>query len=68
VANPFAAILAGAMLLRHLGEDAAGLNVEGAVAACAERGVVTYDLTAERDPSEAASTDEVADAVLEFLE
>jgi isocitrate dehydrogenase (NAD+) len=68
VANPFAAILAGAMLLRHLGEDAAALNVEGAVAACAERGIVTYDLTAERDPSAAASTDEVAEAVLGFLD
>ena len=67
VANPFAAILAGAMLLRHLGEDAAALNVEGAVAACAERGVVTYDLTPERDPSRAASTDEVTEAVLELL-
>ena len=67
VANPFAAILAGAMMLRHLGEDAAALNVEGAVAACAERGVVTYDLTAERDPSAAASTDEVAEAVVELL-
>jgi isocitrate dehydrogenase (NAD+) len=67
VANPFAAILAGAMLLRHLGEDAAALNVEGAVAACAERGVVTYDLTASRDPSAAASTSEVAEAVAGFL-
>ena len=67
VANPFAAILAGAMLLRHLGEDAAALDVEGAVAACAERGTVTYDLTAARDPSAAASTDEVAEAVVAFL-
>jgi isocitrate dehydrogenase (NAD+) len=68
VANPFAAILAGAMLLRHLGEDAAALNVEGAVAACAERGVVTYDLTAERDPSKAASTSDVTAAVLDLLD
>ncbi len=68
VANPFAAILAGAMLLRHLGEDAAALNIEGAVAACTERGIVTYDLTPARDPSAAASTDEVADAVIGFLE
>jgi isocitrate dehydrogenase (NAD+) len=67
VANPFAAILAGAMMLRHLGEDAAALDVEGAVAACAERGVVTYDLTAERDPSGAPSTAEVAESVVELL-
>ena len=67
VVNPFAAILAGAMMLRHLGEDAAALNVEGAVAACAERGVVTYDLTAGRDESSAASTAEVAEAVVELL-
>jgi isocitrate dehydrogenase (NAD+) len=66
VANPFAAILAGAMLLRHLGEDAAALNVEGAVAAAAERGVVTYDLTASRDESAAASTAEVAELVAEL--
>jgi isocitrate dehydrogenase (NAD+) len=67
VANPFAAILAGAMMLRHLGEDAAALAVEGAVAACAERGMVTYDLTAGRDPSGAASTAEVAESVVELL-
>ena len=67
VVNPFAAILAGAMMLRHLGEDAAALDVEGAVAACAERGVVTYDLTAGRDGSSAASTDEVAESVAELL-
>jgi isocitrate dehydrogenase (NAD+) len=67
VANPFAAILAGAMMLRHLGEDAAALNVEGAVAACAESGVVTYDLTGARDPSKAASTSEVADEVIGLL-
>jgi isocitrate dehydrogenase (NAD+) len=67
VANPFATILAGAMLLRHLGEDAAALGVEGAVAACAESGPVTYDLTAERDPSKAASTSEVAEAVAGLL-
>jgi isocitrate dehydrogenase (NAD+) len=66
IANPFAAILAGAMLLRHLGEDAAALNVEGAVAAAAERGVVTYDLTASRDESAAASTAEVAELVAEL--
>ncbi|MDQ3933770.1 MAG: isocitrate/isopropylmalate family dehydrogenase [Actinomycetota bacterium] len=66
LANPFAAILAGAMLLRHLGEDAAALNVEGAVAAAAAEGVVTYDLTASRDESVAASTAEVAEAVAEL--
>jgi isocitrate dehydrogenase (NAD+) len=66
IANPFAAILAGAMLLRHVGEDAAALNVEGAVAAAVEQGVVTYDLTASRDESAAASTSEVAEFVAEL--
>jgi isocitrate dehydrogenase (NAD+) len=66
IANPFAAILAGALLLRHLGEDAAALNVEGGVAAAAEQGVVTYDLTASRDESAAASTSEVAELVAEL--
>jgi isocitrate dehydrogenase (NAD+) len=66
IANPFATILAGAMLLRHLGEDAAALNVEGAVAAAAEQGVVTYDLTASGDDSGGASTGEVAEFVAEL--
>ncbi|HEX8053659.1 MAG TPA: isocitrate/isopropylmalate family dehydrogenase [Thermoleophilaceae bacterium] len=66
IANPFATILSGAMLLRHLGEDAAALNVEGAVAAAAEQGVVTYDLTASGDDSGGASTAEVAEFVAEL--
>ena len=66
LANPFAAILAGAMLLRHLGEDAAALNVEGAVAAAADQGAVTYDLTASRDEGAARSTGEVAEVVAEL--
>jgi isocitrate dehydrogenase (NAD+) len=66
IANPFATILAGAMLLRHLGEDAAALNVEGAVRAATEQKVVTYDLTPTRDESSAASTAAVAEFVAEL--
>ena len=66
IANPLATILAGAMLLRHLGEDAAALNVEGAVRAAADEGVVTYDLTPTRDESAAASTAAVAELVSEL--
>jgi isocitrate dehydrogenase (NAD+) len=44
-ANPTALILSGAMMLRHLGETAAGDRVETAVrAVIAEGATVTYDL------------------------
>ena len=66
IANPFATILAGAMLLRHLGEDAAALNVEGAIRAAVDEGVVTYDLTPTRDESGAASTAAVSEFVAEL--
>ncbi len=67
-ANPMAMMLAGAMLLRHLGETAAGDRLEGAVAAVIARGdVVTYDLKPTRDDPTAATTDQVADAVIERL-
>ncbi len=43
-ANPSAAILCGAMLLRHLGEEAAALRVEKALEAALAAGEVTGDL------------------------
>jgi isocitrate dehydrogenase (NAD+) len=62
VANPFAAILAGAMLLRHVGEADAASRVERAVA---ESRTLTYDLAPAG--SAAASTDEAAEAVAAAL-
>jgi isocitrate dehydrogenase (NAD+) len=60
LANPFATILAGAMLLRHLGETQAAERIEAAIAAAE---VVTYDLAPGRDEASAPSTDTVAESI-----
>jgi isocitrate dehydrogenase (NAD+) len=62
VANPFAAILAGAMLLRHLGESDAAVRVESAVRRSA---ALTYDLAPAG--SDGLSTAAVAEAVAASL-
>ncbi|MFL5760489.1 MAG: isocitrate/isopropylmalate dehydrogenase family protein [Thermomicrobiales bacterium] len=67
-ANPTAMILSGALMLRHLGEQGSAERVERAVAdviASADR--VTYDLRADRDPSKAGGTSDMADAIIERL-
>jgi isocitrate dehydrogenase (NAD+) len=52
-------------MLRHLGERAAAERVEGAVADVIAGGKdVTYDLRADRDPSKAASTTGMTDAII----
>ncbi|MBA2278381.1 MAG: isocitrate/isopropylmalate dehydrogenase family protein [Chloroflexia bacterium] len=67
-ANPTAMILSGALMLRHLGERDAGEAVEHAVAAIIADGTqVTYDLRADRDPSKAATTSGMADAIIATL-
>src|SRR5215207_4740816 len=67
-ANPMALMLCGSMLLRHIGETAAGDRLEAAVAAViAEGRTVTYDLRPTRDDPNAASTTQVRDAVAENL-
>ena len=67
-ANPMAMMLAGAMLLRHLGEAEAGDRLEDAVAAVIADGrVLTYDLKPTRDDPTAATTGEVTDAVIAQL-
>ncbi len=64
-ANPTAMILSGALMLRHLGEQAAAERVENATAAVIAEGKdVTYDLRADRDPSKAASTTRMTDAII----
>ena len=64
-ANPMAVMLSGAMMLRHLGEAAAGARLEGAVAAViAEGRTVTYDLKPTDDDPTAAGTTDVRDAVV----
>ena len=64
-ANPTAMILSGALMLRHLGERAAAERVEGAVAEVIAGGRnVTYDLLPDRDPSKAATTTGMTDAII----
>jgi isocitrate dehydrogenase (NAD+) len=67
-ANPSAMILSGAMMLRHLGELQAAKAVEDAVAGViAEGKQITYDLREDRDPSKAAGTSGMADAIIARL-
>jgi isocitrate dehydrogenase (NAD+) len=67
-ANPVAMILSGALMLRYLNEQAAAEKVESAVAAVIADGKrVTYDLRSDRDPSKAAGTSGMADAIIERL-
>jgi isocitrate dehydrogenase (NAD+) len=61
-------ILSGAMMLRHLGELDAATRVENAVAGViADGDRVTYDLRADRDPSKAATTTEMTQAIVERM-
>ena len=65
IANPYAAILSAAMLLRHsLDLQAEATAVEAAVEAAVHDGFLTYDL----DPDNAADTMTVGRAVLDRLE
>lgn len=67
-ANPVAMLLSGALMLRHLGEIDTAKRVEGAVESVISKGdKVTYDLREDRDPSKAASTTEMADAIIAAL-
>ena len=62
IANPVGAILAGAMMLRHLGDEAGANQIEGAVMASARERRTTKDLGGD------LTTTAAADAVLERLE
>jgi isocitrate dehydrogenase (NAD+) len=67
-ANPVAMILSGALMLRHLGEADAAERVENAVEKVISEGIrVTYDLREDRDPTKAASTTDMADAIIAAL-
>ena len=67
IANPYAAILSAAMLLRHsLGLEGEAQCVELAVSRALEAGVFTADLTGDR--ARAVGTRAVTEAVLEQLE
>lgn len=63
--NPLAAILSGVMMLRYIGEKDAAERVEKAAAAIVSEGKsVTYDLKTDRNDPNAASTSEMADAII----
>jgi len=63
--NPMALMLAGVLMLRHIGEKEAGDRLERAIAAVVAEGKeVTYDLKANRDDPTAVGTKEFADAVI----
>ncbi len=65
IANPSALVLAGAMMLRHIGESKAADRIEAAVADVIREGThVTRDLNAKS----AVGTMEMADAILRRLE
>ncbi|MDP3048642.1 MAG: isocitrate/isopropylmalate dehydrogenase family protein [Thermodesulfovibrionales bacterium] len=66
--NPFAMMLSGVMMLRHIGETDASQRLEAAIASVIEEGRhVTSDMKPKPDDPTAASTSEVADAVIEKL-
>ncbi|HEX6062004.1 MAG TPA: isocitrate/isopropylmalate dehydrogenase family protein [Candidatus Limnocylindria bacterium] len=63
--NPMALMLAGALMLRHIGEREAGDRLERAIAAVVAVGKdVTYDLKPDREDPTAVGTKEFADAVI----
>jgi isocitrate dehydrogenase (NAD+) len=66
--NPFAMILSGVMMLKHLGEIKAAEKLETAVASViAEGKYVTYDMKPTPDDPTAATTSMVADGIIEKL-
>ena len=66
--NPLAMILSGGMMLRHLGEFKAAERLEKAVASVIEEGRnVTYDLKPSPDDPTAATTSQMADAIIAKL-
>jgi len=66
--NPMAMMLSGVMMLRYLGEAAAGDRLEKAIAdVIAEGQFVTYDLKSDLSGAAPVGTSQVADAVIEKL-
>ena len=66
--NPMALMLAGVLMLRHIGEREAGDRLEQSIAAVVAEGKdVTYDLKPRRDDPTAVGTKEFADAVIARL-
>ena len=63
--NPLAMVLSGVMMLRHLGENEAAERLDKAVSSVIKEGKsVTYDMKPAPDDPTAATTSEVADAII----
>ena len=63
--NPTALILSGVLMLRHIGEQAAGDRLEKAIATVIAEGKnVTYDMKPDRDDPTAVGTSQMADAII----
>ena len=66
--NPFAMILSGMLMLRHLGERDAADRLERAIAKVILEGrFVTYDMKPRRDDPTAVGTQAAANAVIEAM-
>ncbi|MCD6404974.1 MAG: isocitrate/isopropylmalate dehydrogenase family protein [Planctomycetes bacterium] len=66
--NPCALILSGVMMLKHIGEEAAAVRLETAVAQVIREGKdVTYDLKPYRDDPTAVGTSEMAGAIIKAM-
>jgi isocitrate dehydrogenase (NAD+) len=68
-ANPIAQILSGMLMLHHIGEHAAGVRLEQAIADLIREGKsVTYDMKLDRNDPTAVGTSDVADALIAKLQ
>ncbi len=66
--NPMALMLAGVLMLKHLGEREAGERLDAAIAKVVRDGKeVTYDLKADRNDPTAVGTREFSDAVIRTM-
>ncbi len=66
--NPMAMMFSGMLMLRHIGETAAGDRLERAMAELIAEGKdVTYDMKPHRDDPTAVGTSQVADAIIAKL-
>ncbi|MBN1527064.1 MAG: isocitrate/isopropylmalate dehydrogenase family protein [Candidatus Omnitrophica bacterium] len=66
--NPVAILLSAVLMLRYMGEEAAGAKLENAIAAViAEGKYVTYDMKKDRNDPTAVGTREMADAIIKKI-
>jgi isocitrate dehydrogenase len=66
-ANPSGLLLAGAMMLNHIGQNSAAEKIHNAWLKTIEDGIHTFDIYQKNSSSKEVSTSEFADAVIERL-